>query len=901
LQVNLDAPLPTELGVGAGTALFLHGTCFDAEHAIRSLEFVVNGEAQPVSAHGMPRLDYFREQHPRLDPFATCATDVDPDAPRDPLLHSYRSGFWGIARVGPASAGATLELQMRASLDDGAAQTVTLGAVRVAEPPEPLELAFPGPSDRARIAISMATYEPSLELFRRQLDSIRHQTHRNWVCVISDDCSRPERFAAIRELVGDDPRFAISRSPRRLGFYGNFERALALAPRESEYVALADQDDYWYPDKLEALLGAIDRAQLVYSDARIIGRGGELISASYWERRRNNHTDLLSLLIANSVTGAASLLRRELLYYALPFPPRQFAHYHDHWLALTALLTGGIEFVDRPLYDYVQHGQAALGHAAATRVFTLRERARKLRSNQRERVRFYRATYFRDVQRLAAFATILQMRCGDRASRSQRRTLKRFLALDETWSPLVKLAWRAARELTGRPETLGAEWTLLRALLWKRALSASARDRPTRRLRLDAVPPTDLAPRGQRRALGEAGSLALAGKIEPLELAVSDDAPTRINLLIPTIDLEHLFGGYIAKFNLALRLAGTGARVRLVAVDPVGRLPADWTTRIESYGGLRGLFDRVEVEFGRDTGSLEVSPRDSFIATTWWTAHIAARASEELGRRGFVYLIQEFEPLTFAMGSHAALANQSYGFEHFALFSSELLRDYFRLHGIGVYAAGRDAGEGRSESFENAITAIPPPTAGELRGRRSRRLLFYARPEPHAARNMFELGILALGRALEEGAFRSGWELRGIGALARRAQIDLGGDVELELEPRKSQFEYGRLLGEHDVGLAMMYTPHPSMVPIEMAAAGLLTVTNTFENKTPEALRAISPNLIGADPSIDAVASALIEAAAAVDDVERRVRGSAVDWSRDWRDSFDDGRLTKIEAYLSQS
>ena len=41
------------------------------------------------------------------------------------------------------------------------------------------------------------------------------------------------------------------------------------------------------------------------------------------------------------------------------------------------MVTGGIESADRPLYDYVQHGHAALGHSAATRVFTLRERARK--------------------------------------------------------------------------------------------------------------------------------------------------------------------------------------------------------------------------------------------------------------------------------------------------------------------------------------------------------------------------------------------------------------------------------------------------------------------------------------------------------------------------------------------
>jgi hypothetical protein len=162
---------------------------------------------------------------------------------------------------------------------------------------------------------------------------------------------------------------------------------------------------------------------------------------------------------------------------------------------------------------------------------------------------------------------------------------------------------------------------------------------------------------------------------------------------------------------------------------------------------------------------------------------------------------------------------------------------------------------------------------------------------------MFELGLLALQRAVAEGAF-GGWDLRGIGSLGSSRHLALGDGPELELLARRSQADYGRVLGEHDVGLALMYTPHPSLVPIEMAAAGMLTVTNTFENKTPEAVRAISSNLIAAEPSIDAVGGALIEAAAGVEDVERRVRGSAINWSRDWRNSFDDRLLARIEAFL---
>ena len=68
----------------------------------------------------------------------------------------------------------------------------------------------------------------------------------------------------------------VSRSPRRLGFYRNFERALSLVPADADYVALADQDDAWRPEKLATLLAALGRRQLVYSDARVVARDGEL-------------------------------------------------------------------------------------------------------------------------------------------------------------------------------------------------------------------------------------------------------------------------------------------------------------------------------------------------------------------------------------------------------------------------------------------------------------------------------------------------------------------------------------------------------------------------------------------------------------------------------------------------
>jgi glycosyltransferase involved in cell wall biosynthesis len=902
LQLGLDYPLPRTLAVGRGTALFLCGWCFSTRNQIRSLEFVVDGEVQRPMAHGTPRQDIFRAHHPGLDPFSTADLVCDPKSPEDPFFRSFRSGFWGIARIRPREDDRDCELLLRAELDDGSEAVAHLARIpTVAMVVDPLEVSEPEPSAGPCVAICMATYDPPIDLFLRQVESIRAQTHRNWICVISDDCSSPERLAAMKEAVAGDPRFLISPSRRRLHFYHNFERALSLAPKAAEYVAMADQDDYWHADKLETLLRRLGDAELVYSDARIVSPNGDLISNTYWSERRNNHSNLSSLLMANSVTGAASLFPRGLLDYALPFPPRQFAHFHDHWVALTARSLSDIAFVDRPLYDYVQHGGAVLGHAKANWMPELGARLRSWpKKGPRERVREWRLHYFVDCCRLMQFTTILNMRCGDRMSAAGRRSLNRFPRAERSPIAHLNLARRAARELVGKPETLGAELALFFAFAWRRLLVASTRglERPRRRLRIDARPPMTLVQTPGRRKSNNAAVGAVAAKIAPLELAVREDAPERVNLLIPTIDLEHFFGGYIGKLNLARRLAERGARVRIVTVDPVGALPSSWARKLESYSGLAGLFDQVEVEFGRESQGIEVSRSDRFIATTWWTAHVAYSALRSLGGGSFLYLIQEYEPFTFPMGTYSALASESYRFPHFGLFSSELLRDYFRRQGIGVFADGAAAGDRASAAFENAITAIPAPKAGELARRNTRRALVYARPEPHAARNMFELGVLALDRAVANGAFGAGWELNGIGTLdtGRRVELEAGG--ALNLLPRQDQGSYARLLREHDVGLALMHTPHPSLVPIEMASAGMLTVTNSFENKTAEAMADISSNLITVEPSFDDLAAGLRAAAGRVEEFERRARGSEVRWSRDWNVSFNDELMAQVDAFL---
>jgi len=811
----------------------------------------------------------------------------------------FRSGFWAVV---PTPAGdADVVIEAEATLSDGTTERAAVGVIRR----EPLDAALPLPGgvsvSGAPVAVCMATYEPNPKLLRAQIDSIRSQDHTDWICVISDDHSSEERFAELAAMVEGDARFLLSRSPVRLGFYRNFERALALAPVEAPFLALADQDDRWHPDKLNSLLAAIGDAQLIYSDARIVTEQGEVLSETFWQTRRNEHDDMLSLLVANCVTGAASLMRRPMVEAALPFPAAQFTHFHDHWLGLVALARGQIRFHERPVYDYVQHHAATLGHAGANRMPTMRSRVRKLRHGLRSRVGRWRFHYFSNALRLQQVATLLLARFGDELPRTKRRKLERYLRLEASLPALAGFSLLGARELASRrPATLGAEWSLSYAYLWRRVAALTAGRGPTSRLRVGATPPISFKEPPSRIVPDVPTVEDMVSKTAPVDWIVDDREPPRVNLLIPEIDLKHFFGGYIGKFNLAARLAHRGVRVRIVTTDRNAGLPRDWQAQVQRYDGLADLFDHVEVAFAREEGGVTISPHDRFIATTWRTAHVARHATRQTDNPRFLYLVQEYEPLTVAMGSWEALAAETYAFDHAALFSTELLREYFRERRIGVYAAGVEAGDALSCSFQNAITDVHPPAASVITGRTERSLLFYSRPEPHAARNLFEIGVMALRRALDLGHL-NGWQIHGIGTVEQAQVIDLGGGATIDLLPRAPQGEYGALLSGHDVGLSLMYTPHPSLVPLEMAAAGLLTVTNTYENKTAERLSTISANLIAAEPTPAAIAAAIGTVVALAGDGERRVAGSTVNWSRSWNSSLHDELLGRVIELLGPS
>lgn len=472
LDAALERPLPPSLPVGRGTALFCAGTCFSGANRLLALEVVLDGEHYPVSAFGMQRPDVARSHG---------SNGGGPAA---------RSGFWATVPMAARPTTGAVKLGLAAEVEGGEVWRAEVGEIEiVAVPPAPAARAAAARPAPGLIAVCMATFEPDMELFRAQLHSLREQEDQNWICLISDDCSSEERFAEIQAEVDGDARFEVSRSEQRLGFYRNFERALGMVPQDAELIALCDQDDRWHPDKLSALRGEIGAAVLVYSDLRLVEADGRVLRETLWRGRSNNHTNLASMLIANSITGAATLFRRDLLEVLLPFPDTPGFQFHDHWLAVAALAAGDVAYVPRPLYDYVQHRGAVFGHVThGERADTIpKRRGRALESLRAVPLR-WRAAYFYGYLAREVQARALLVRCADRLTPGKRRALEWFIGAERSWGALLWLALRPLRLLIGRTETLASELELLRGVIWKRVAHWTSRTRLPLLPALDAGP-----------------------------------------------------------------------------------------------------------------------------------------------------------------------------------------------------------------------------------------------------------------------------------------------------------------------------------------------------------------------------------------------------------------------------
>ena len=202
----------------------------------------------------------------------------------------------------------------------------------------------------------MATYNGEKYL-AEQIDSILVQSYSDFELIISDDCSTDSTRIILKKYEEKDSRIKLHFNETNLGFKKNFEQTLRFC--SGEFIAFADQDDVWFKNHLEILIGNIGAADLI--------GGNALLTDSYLNpsdismkditgiKTENSNPNFLFLheLYSNIFQGTACLFRSKLLKVLLPIP--ECVLFHDYWAALIAGICNGLRYTTEPLLLYRKH------------------------------------------------------------------------------------------------------------------------------------------------------------------------------------------------------------------------------------------------------------------------------------------------------------------------------------------------------------------------------------------------------------------------------------------------------------------------------------------------------------------------------------------------------------------
>jgi glycosyltransferase involved in cell wall biosynthesis len=207
------------------------------------------------------------------------------------------------------------------------------------------------------VEVLMSTYNGAPYL-RQQIDSILTQEGVDVRLVVRDDGSTDATLQVLAAYE-EDPRVAV-RSGQNLGLPEAFFRLIQESGSDTEFWALADQDDVWLPTKLSRALRQLNgvKGPAMYC-SRVLVTDSSL-NPRFPHPLPRRGPSFENALVQNIATGCTIVLNREARSVLRDRWPR-YAVMHDAWLYLVVSGTGTVVYDDDVTVHYRQHQRNAVG------------------------------------------------------------------------------------------------------------------------------------------------------------------------------------------------------------------------------------------------------------------------------------------------------------------------------------------------------------------------------------------------------------------------------------------------------------------------------------------------------------------------------------------------------------
>jgi glycosyltransferase involved in cell wall biosynthesis len=219
-----------------------------------------------------------------------------------------------------------------------------------------------------RLSVALCTYNGA-PFLSEQLQSLTQQTRLPDELVVFDDASTDDTVEMLRDFAARAPfPVKVHVNPSRVGVTRNFEQAIAACT--GDVIALCDQDDIWFPEKLALTSRAFQHNSqigFVFGDAEVCDLALHPLGYRLWQSSwlswgqaqamRNGHAFEVNLK-KNVVTGATMAFQARFRNLVLPFDGRWV---HDGWLALLLSAIAPVGVISQSVMMYRQHNTQAIG------------------------------------------------------------------------------------------------------------------------------------------------------------------------------------------------------------------------------------------------------------------------------------------------------------------------------------------------------------------------------------------------------------------------------------------------------------------------------------------------------------------------------------------------------------
>lgn len=329
-----------------------------------------------------------------------------------------------------------------------------------------------------------------------------------------------------------------------------------------------------------------------------------------------------------------------------------------------------------------------------------------------------------------------------------------------------------------------------------------------------------------------------------LDMAPDKSREPALNLILPELHPGRVFAGVSTALDAGVEVArGLGVKLRVITLN--GRIKEKHVAATENY--LEDRYgERIKHVVRAGLTGLPVSDHDYWICTHWVTAHAAAVAAMDgvIESDRTIYLIQDYEPGFSAWSTSFEVARSTYLRGFTPLVNSQPLAAYLSQEGVPVPSGS---------VFAPHLNLAALQEVSERREPNRHRVFLYGRPSK--PRNMFDLGIAALRRAIaEDPPGLSKFDF--VSAGEHHPDVDLGRGHTLRSVGVLDWDGYLALLASSSVVFSLQASPHPSHPPLEAAVSGARAVTNDFAGTR----SGLHSNLYAVPADPESLGAALVDA-----------------------------------------